>query len=174
VYWLYGIETKLTKELSLLFPQIKLHKGLPDNFEAFFKTSEGGGCIVIDDLMRELLDHSGLATLFSRESRHCGYSLICIFHNLFAPGKDRTTFLRNTHYICLFKNPLDSSSAYALGHKILPKNSTTFVQIYEHCCRDPYSYLLIDGSQKCPQVNRLRSDIFKGYQKVYVPKEWLL
>ena len=109
-----------------------------------------------------------VTNLFTRESHHRNITIILILQDLFSYGKQRKTFLRNSHYLVLFNNYLDKSSIYTIAQRIMPKRIRLFLSIFEKATRKPYSYLFIDGRANTPESARFRSDIFGTYQTVYV------
>lgn len=58
------------------------------------------------------------------------------------------------------KNPRDMKQSSILASQIMPKNSKFFNESFKDCTEKPWSYMLIDVSQQCPDMYRLRSNIF--------------
>jgi len=174
IHWIYAQDTDLTRILPYLFPKkIKLWKGLPLDFDQFLKDIPENSVIVIDDLQQDVSKHPDIVELFTRQGHHLKITVILMLHNLFFASKNRVTINRNSSYIAMFKSPLDLTPISAIGQKLLHKKSNIVVEIYLKACEDPHSCLLIDGTQDCPDVCRLRSHIFEGYQRVYIPMPWL-
>ena len=166
VFWFYGTETETTKRLRTEQKKIILIQGLPDNgFDDYLIPNS---LFIIDDLLLESVDNKNITSLFTRESHHKNITVILILQDLFSYGKQRKTFLRNSHYLVLFSNPLDKSSVYAVAQRIMPKNIRLFLSIFEKATKKPYGYLLVDGHQSTPESARFRSNIFSEYQTTYV------
>jgi GTPase SAR1 family protein len=170
VVWFFGIKTKqldALQNLNLPF-SIKLVEGLPDSFESYL-IPNANNLFIFDDLMQESVNNKTIANLFTRQSHHLNTSVIFVMQDLFYSGTQRKTFLRNAQYLVLFSNPLDSSAIFAVGHKIMPKRTSTFLNIFETATKVPNGYLFVDGHQTTPADARLKTDIFGIYQKVYIP-----
>ena len=146
--------------------KITLVKGIPENGFDDYLLSDS--LFIIDDLLLESADNTHVTNLFTRESHHRKITIVLILQDLFSYGKHRKTFLRNSHYLIIFKSPLDKSSIYTIAQRIMPKRIRLFMSIFEAATKKPYSYLFIDGRTDTPEGARFRSDIFGPYQKAYV------
>ena len=70
------------------------------------------GCLILDDLMKEMADMDLLTHAFTRMSTHQSVSVIFITQNLFYQGKAAsvaTTIYRNTKHMVLFVSRVDKS-----------------------------------------------------------------
>lgn len=165
VFYFYGVETSATTKLKNK-ENITLVQGLPENgFDDYLLSNT---LFIIDDLLLESVENKHVTNLFTRESHHRNVTIVLILQDLFSYGKQRKTFLRNSHYLCLFNNYLDKSSVYTIGQRIMPKRIRLFLSIFEKATQTPYSYLFIDGRANTPESARFRSNIFGPYQTVYV------
>lgn len=170
ITWFYGEETENINYLKRLFHgKINAVKGMPDSFDQYINPKLNN-LIIIDDLMQESSDNPNVANLFTRQCHHKNTSVILVMQDLFYNGTRRKTLMRNAHYLVLFSSPLDRSSVYAVANKVMPKRSQIFLNIFEVATEKPNGYLFIDGRQTTPNDARLRTDIFKPYQRVFVPK----
>lgn len=165
IIWFYGIETKQINNLSDIDKRITPVKGLPESLEEY---REQNTLLVFDDLMQESANSKLITELITRKCHHQNTSVILIMQDLFYGGTQRKTFLRNTHYLTLFSNPLDRSGITAVASKIMPKQTQSFLQMYERATSGAHGYLFIDGRQTTPARARFRTDIFPPFQKVYV------
>ena len=122
---------------------------------------------IFDDIDPALCDEkmkSLLRNLFSRLRHHKNISVCLLLQTLFDSRDSTLRFLhRNASYIVLFKYPRDVSQLrclvsqmYALGDKPKFKNMLKSLQ---NALAEPYSYLLFDCSQSCPDVFRIRQNI---------------
>ena len=169
VVWFYGIETKdLSKDKYLSSNNITAIRGLPDSFDKYIIPGKSN-LLIIDDLMTEVVTNRNVTELITRQCHHKNTSVILLLQDFFYEGSQRKTFLRNAQYLVLFPTPLDMSSIYAIARKIMPKKVKTFLNIFERATKKPYSYLFIDGNVQSPPEAQLRTDIFKPYQKVFIP-----
>ena len=164
VFWFYGVETTTTNALANK-ENITLVKGIPENGFDDYLLSDS--LFIIDDLLLESGENIHVTNLFTRESHHKKITIVLILQDLFSYGKHRKTFLRNSHYLVLYKTPLDKSSIYTIAQRIMPKNIRLFISIFETATKKPYSYLFIDGRANTPEEARFRSNIFGPYQTVY-------
>ena len=168
--WFYGTETQTIKNLKenkLL--KIKFIEGIPKNgFQDFInKKTDGHSLFIIDDLLIECSDNQNVTNLFCREGHHKNISVILILQDLFCSGSQRKTIIKNAHYLCLFKNPLDMAGIYSIGQRIMPRFIREFLAIFESATRKKHGYLFIDGKQTTPSNARLRSDILGDFQINY-------
>ena len=167
IIWFYGAETKATSKLRDY--DITTVRGIPDSFEKYLSSEKSNHLLVIDDLMTESVNNKKVTELITRQCHHRNASVILLLQDFFYEGTQRKTFLRNAHYLVLFPSPLDMSYIYGIANKIMPGKVKTFLNIFQTATREPYSYLFLDGKPETPPEARLRGDIFKPYQKVFIP-----
>ena len=171
VYWFYGQENDFTASLPKLLPNINLTliKGVPDNFEKYLDP-QVNKLIVLDDVMRQCASNHHVTDLYSLQCRHTQTSIIILLQNLNYHGSERLTFLRCSHLLVLFNEPLDQSLIYSVANKIMPRRPKVFMDIFARATSDPYSPLVIDGNLNTDNDLRLRSHIFhENIQYVYKP-----
>ena len=151
-----------TNQTIILWCRIFLTYGytrvLPDQKE--LHSSKSPHLMVIDDLMGECGKSKEMTNLFTRGVHHWGISVVFIVQNIFFSGL-RTARI-NTHYLVLFKNPSDKLQVSTLARQLYPRNSNKFLDAFQDATSIPYSYLLVDLSQNCPDELRLRTNIFPG------------
>ena len=168
IVWFYG-ERNETVDALEGYQGIKTVQGLPPDIDQYIE-DVGYGCHVYDDLQETASNSSQLANLTSAKCQHRKISWILIMQNLFHRGRERVGVLRCAHYVVLYKNPLDKTTARYVGDKFMPKNQQVFLAIYEAATSAPNGYLFIDGAQQTPDKARLRTDIFHpDHQRVFVP-----
>lgn len=112
-----GIPRSELWEINEMF---KTDKELSEDFPAKFKVlieehkrKKQKGCIIIDDLMKEMSQNDILMDLFTKKSSHNNLSVIYITQNLFFQGKKKnnsTTIFRNIKYLVLFYSKVDKST----------------------------------------------------------------
>ena len=170
IVWFYGEYNSTLKELEKEFgDRLLTVKGLPPNIDDYIDTSKRG-CHVYDDLMIQASSSKNITELCAYKTQHCNISWIFLFQNIFHNGKERLNLYRCSHYICLFDNTLDKSQIHHLGQKILPGKHRLFLKIFDKATSVPHGYLFIDGRQTTPKEARFRTDMFQGYQKVFIPE----
>lgn len=169
----YGVETKFVQQLrnnNLDIP-ITLINSLPDDFSSYIVPDQRG-LIIIDDLMQSVGNSKSVTDLFCNKLQHTNTSVILILQNLFYHGKERTTFVRCTNYLVVYKNPMDYTIPYYLSRKLLPRNTNLFLDIFQNATSRPYGYIFCDGKHTTPDNARFRTDLFNdGIQKVFVIKQ---
>lgn len=167
IYWFYG-QVPPKNELFLKLTNLQAVKGIPDSFDNFIHEGQKGA-IVLDDLMEQCTNNSLITDFFTKKSHHQDVSVIFITQNLFHKGKERITFMKNATYLVIFNAPLDSSEAFALARRIMPRKPKIFMDIYAHAVEKPHGYLFIDGHQETPKEAIYRTNIFDNVQKVLIP-----
>jgi hypothetical protein len=170
IIWFYGEKNKQIFQLkSHLGKKLEIIEGLPTSLDEYMRANEGPGCLIFDDLMHGVNKHEDISQLFTRGSHHRNLTVIYITQNFYSVGNTRKNLTRNAHYIVVFDNPLDQKIVSCLAQQIMPNNHKTFLSIYQAATKKPYGYLLIDGHQTTKPETRYRTDIFNGYQKIYIP-----
>ena len=113
---------------------------------------------------------SSVTELFTKGSHHRNISVIHIVQNLFHQGKEHRTMSLNCHYMMLFKNPRDASQINFLARQMYPHNAKYLQDVYKDAtAKPPYGYLFIDLKQETQENLRLRTNILKSEQQIYVP-----
>jgi hypothetical protein len=170
VLWCFGIDQKVYHE-TLANVDVTYHEGLIS--ESDLKQNEYD-VIVVDDLMTEKANDTGLCSLFTRGSHHLGISIIFIVQNLFARGSVMRTISLNSQIIILLRNPRDKSQVATFGRQVFPGQSKYFLESYEDATKECFGYLVIDLSPHCEDKLRLKSNIIprKGIFSpvVYLPR----
>ncbi len=126
--------------------------------------------LIIDDQAADCGDE--VVTLFTRLSHHFNISVILLTQNIFLPNPGFRTMSLNAHYIIIFKSPRSMDQITCLARQICPGNVKFFQESYQDCSNAPYSYFLLDMTQKCPEKLRFRSNIFpcdKNCTTIYLP-----
>lgn len=170
IVWFYGEPNSILKALEDEFQGklIAVH-GLPDNIDEYIDKTKRG-LHIYDDLMIQATSSKQISEICAIKSHHCSLSWIILLQNLFHSGKERLNFYRCAHYLVLFNTILDRSQIYTLAHKIMPRHQHLFIKLFEIAADRPFGYLFIDARQSTPADARYRTDIFQGYQKVFIPQ----
>ena len=174
IIFFYGIKIKqIAHSINDIDSKITYVEGIPNDFQDYISGDKTNNLFIFDDLMEEAVNHKGLTNLFTIEIHHLNISVIILLQDMFYSGAERKTLFRNADYLILFITPLDKSSVFAISHKIMPKNVTTFIKIYELATKPMFGHLLGDGHRLTPGAAWLRTDIFNQYQKVFEPVIWM-
>lgn len=124
--------------------------------------SKARGCLIFDDLMKELGQSGLLVNLFIKDGSHSNASCIFTTQNAMLGGSGRAgddvrTMYANTHALVLFRSPMDQGSVLAtlarrMGHKdmVAPLNEV----LRQH------RYVMIRGDQRTPDWLRFSTDLF--------------
>src|SRR5277367_3441523 len=148
VYWYHGGESDVgLKDRGYI---IKI--GLPDNF---FNSS----VVVLDDLMNEAKDHSGVTNLFTKLVHHNRLFVINITQNFFMNSKETRTRRLNTQYVVMFKNPSDATQIHVIGRQMYPGKPQFLSSVNRIVSKEPHSYLFLDLRQETSENYRVRSKI---------------
>lgn len=170
LYWVYGQDNSFVRSLNnntFGLPTTLIHT-LPDSFDEYIKKSKRP-LFVIDDLMSSASESTIITDLFCNKVQHANISVILNLQNIFYHGKERTTLLRCTHYLVIFKNPMDNSVPLYLASRLMPLNRKLFMNMFETATSKSHSYLFCDGKQSTPDEARYRTDIFnRGVQRVFI------
>jgi len=166
ILWCYSEYQPHYKEL-ICFPKVRLHLGVPSTTELKRDISQPK-LVIFDDLMNEFKKDDTLNRLFSKGVHHWNISCIHIMQNLFFPGS-RTARV-NSHYLILFKNPSDKLQVSTLARQIYPQNTRHFMESFNDATEKPFTYLLVDLTQGCPEEIRLRTNIFPGEVMLVYPQ----
>lgn len=155
---------KLFVDLQSHIPGIRFHNGLPEDFEEF-----SDGIVVLDDLMSEASKSEDVCAAFTRKSHHHNICLIILVQNFF--HKNLRNITTNCHYLCIMKNPRDSSFLGCLGRQMNGGRKNAVLEgAYEECVSSPYGYVFIDATQQQNDKHRVRDCIFPEGCTVYTKK----
>lgn len=128
--------------------------------------------MVIDDFAYEKKEISKITTIFTRISHHANISVFFVTQNLFE--KNLRTISLNAHYLVLFRNIRDSNQIKVLEKQIFPNDNGFLIDAYADATSKPYGYLIIDLTQNCGELLRVRSNIFlsdRGNNFVYISRK---
>ena len=131
-------------------------------FEKGWQTRpQKGDVLVIDDLFAESTKEKDFNNMFTKVARHREVTVIFITQNLFHQGGHHRTRNLNVHYLVIFKNPRDSSVIDYLARQAFHANRNFLINAFHDATDDrPHGYLFLDFTQNCPELLRVRSDIF--------------
>ena len=159
IIWCYGEWQPLYEKL----PNVEFVEGL--NFDI---DSGKNTLVVIDDLMHETDER--VSKLFTKGSHHRNMSVIYLVQNLFGKNKEHRTISLNSHYLTVFKNPRDASQITHLAKQMYPRNVKYVQEAFADATSQPHGYLFVDLKQETPDHLRLRANVLKTCQTVYLQK----
>ena len=159
IIWCYGEWQEAYKQL----PHVEFVEGL--NFQT---DPQQATLLIIDDLMHETDER--VTNLFTKGSHHRNISVVYLVQNLFGKNKEHRTISLNTHYMVVFKNPRDGSQITHLAKQMYPDKIRYVKEAFADATTRAHGYLFVDLKQHTPDHLRLRTDVLKPHQTVYIPK----
>ena len=101
--------------------------------------------------------------MFTKVARHRQVTVIFITQNLFQKGGQHRTRNLNVHYLVIFKNPRGNTVIDFLARQAFPSNRNYLIDAFKDATIDkPHGYLFLDFTQSCPDMLRVRTDIFNN------------
>ena len=145
------------KQLKTL-KNVKILKGFVKGWQ---NKPQKGDVVVIDDLFSESTKEQDFNNMFTKVARHRQVTVIFITQNLFHQGGQHRTRNLNVHYLVIFKNPRDNTVIDFLARQAFPSNRSFLIDSFKDATLDkPHGYLFLDFTQSCPDMLRVRADIF--------------
>jgi hypothetical protein len=122
--------------------------------------------LVIEDLDEQACSSPLISKIFTAYSHHLSFSVILSTQNIFRPGKERLTLIRNTTHLVLFPNNLDETVIRLVAQKVYIKDPKRIVTLFEQLTSKPYGYLSIWSN--CEKELKFRSHLSEDKQHIYV------
>ena len=155
IVWIYRYWQSMYDELArTVHPPIEFIQDIPHNLsdDSFISPNENN-IIVLDDMMSTAAKDHRITELFTEGSHHRNLSVISINQNLYH-SKDPTQ-RRNSHYICLFHNPISMDIITALSRQMYPDSPNKLMHAYRNATSKPYGYIVLDLKANTPDHARL-------------------
>ena len=130
---------------------------------------EHEGCIIFDDLMKELGEMGILLDLFTKMSSHYSLSVFHITQNLFHKGagkhsSDHVGIYWNSKITILFHNPLNNNPLWTVANRLVRKGSGELCNMQEHIT-EKHRYVVIHGGMEWPKKLCFMTDLFGSTPK---------
>lgn len=122
----------------------------------------GGSIVIIDDFMSEI--GKDLVDIVTVSARHNNASTFILLQSLFPVAKMARQISLNVKYMYVFKNPRENAQFSHLIRQVLPQDNRWLHEAYAEATRHPYSYMMLDMTQECPDIIRFRSSV--------LPSQW--
>ena len=122
--------------------------------------------IVFDDLINSESTPS-IARLFTVDGRHSNMSLIYVTQKMFVNDDKFREISGNSDYFLVFKNPRNAREIRTLASQMTP-GKMDLVNYYVKATEKPFSYLLINLTQQCPDQVKFLSHLFNAAHVVRV------
>lgn len=170
IIYLQGVQTKSGKALQKIFKNdMLIFNGIPTEQVLLpLCQTKKKTALVIEDLDQDACSSPLIAKFFTAYAHHFDVSVILSTQNLFCPGKERLTLVRNATHLVLFPNFLDLSVVRMIAQRVHPEDPKKFVALFEKVTREPYGYLSVWGN--CFHRLKFRSNITEPMQLVYEMK----
>ncbi len=165
ILYCYTSNQPLFDKMKDEIPNIRFHYGLPtkEDIERYGPPQTRHLIIVMDDLMRQVIESYAMSDYFTIKAHHEGATVIFVSHNLFQQGRYSKTITGNTGYFVLFENPRTADQMITLSKQVYPGMEGIIARAYKLAMeRQPYSYILLDMTTNVPDYLRMRGNIFPG------------
>ena len=161
IYWLMGTNEGESGDTQNQFKALKNVKILKGFEEGWQDKPKKGDVVVIDDLFSESTKEQDFNNMFTKVACHRQVTVIFITQNIFHQGGQHRTRNLNVHYLVIFKNPRDNTVVDYLARQAFPTNRLFLIDAFKDATVDkPHGYLFLDFTQACPDLLRVRADIF--------------
>jgi len=171
IIWCYGTPGSI-HGLKNEFPDIVLHRGLPNDNWLSSQDSSVPKLLIVDDLMHET-NNGFVSKMFTRTSHHENISCIVLTQNLFPDKKDMRDAALNTTYRIIFNNQMDRGQVIRLSARIWGNAMSQYLQdtLDDVKSTSKYAYIMVDNDPHTPDVLRVRTSIFPDDDDniVYIP-----
>lgn len=151
------------EKIRKAFPTAELICGLPDVSKLNLDLDTTPKCIILDDLMNDLLDSAEIVKLVSIQTHHSNITVIYTLHNFFANSKHGKTISRNLQYSVIFFNRLDLRELKIISCQI-GNNANFLFECFTYLMKkypNDSPYILIDGHFKSKMKDmHVRTRIF--------------
>jgi hypothetical protein len=131
--------------------------------------NRGGSIVIIDDYMSKIGED--LDQIFRVTGRHLNVSVFTLFQSLFPPHKLARQISLNTKYMHIHKNVRENAQIATLARQIKPQNYQWIVEAYHNVTEKKYSCLLVDFTQECDEMMRVRSGYLPEEQPMFIYKK---
>ncbi len=165
ILYCYTSNQHLFDKMKEEIPNIRFHYGLPtkEDIEKYGPPKTRHLIIVMDDLMREVIESNEMSDYFTIKAHHEGATVIFVSHNLFQQGRYSKTITGNTGYFVLFENPRTADQMITLSKQVYPGMQGIIARAYKMAMeRQPYSYIVLDMTTNVPDYLRMRGNVFPG------------
>ena len=172
IYWLMGTDEGEAGDTLKQFKTLKNIKILKGFLPGWQNKPSRGDVVVIDDLFSESTKETDFNNMFTKVARHRQVTVIFITQNLFHQGGQHRTRNLNVHYLAIFKNPRDNTVIDYLARQAFPSNRNYLIDAFKDATVDrPHGYLFLDFTQTCPDMLRVRTDIFNIDDGIIIYKQ---
>ena len=167
VHYYYGVYQPLFDKLERDYGVI-FQEGAPTLQEIDEICDGAPRCVILDDIMDQIVNNSDLCKLFTQYCHHKNLVTYFIMQNLFLPGKHSTTITRNADYFVFTRSPRNLVSITNLAKQVYPGNSKGVIEAYKDITQKPYGIMLWDLHAKTPIDESIFGNIFSDDPCIYL------
>jgi hypothetical protein len=174
IIFAYGIFQKAYQDLEIAYPNLILHRGLPE--ESYLDDEcdpSTHTLLILDDLLSDIANSKEMTDLFIRGVHHKNITTILIYQNIFYQSKYMRTISLNLSYYVLMRNYRDQGQIRNLARQMfLGNGARRMVESYMDCTSTARGYLLITNLTVAEEEDRLVTQIFPDDECLvcYLPK----
>ena len=144
---------------------VNFTKEIPQNLDP-----ERNSLIIFDDFLANRSKLKDICEYFIGAAHHYNASVIFITQNMFIQDSYFRTISLNSSALLIFRSVRIADQLQVLSRQLFGgKRGHVLPSIYSDACRTPFSYILIDLAQTCPDNFRVRTKILpdEGPEVVY-------
>lgn len=153
---IFKCDAEMCKELETFVKNIMERKA----------KAKQNGCIIFDDLMKELSNCEIILDIFTKYSSHWNVSVIFITQNVFYKGKNSSqnvTLYRNTHILILFKSFLDTTTLRNIASRISSTSNSKNLNKMLREIIERHRYVVIRGDMNTHPLLRYTTGYFSSH-----------
>lgn len=165
--YLQGVETLASKRLREVYKDSMIvFNGIPPE-QVLLPLCQAAErpLLVIEDLDQQACSSPLISKFFTVLAHHYNVSLILSTQNMFCPGKERLTLVRNATHLVLFPNYLDFTVVRMIAQRVHPTDPKKLIQLFDKLTKQPFGYLSIWGN--CHPHLKFRSHVTEKVQNIY-------
>lgn len=184
-YW-YNIHSSAVLKMESIFPNVKLHQGLPSSIlsdpSKYFSPRSSKSIddaspvglhnlVVVDDLALECAESANFTRFLTQCVHHLDISVIILVHSLFFEGKYRKLQMAQASYFILFRAPRSMGSLASLAGQMSLTSPNLLKYAFADICTKEYIPLVIDVHKNTDPELTLLSHIFPNQYPICVYQE---
>lgn len=161
IFYVYVYHQPFHQEL----PEVNFVQNIPGNLDP-----DRSSLVIFDDFLANPSKLKEISAFFVGASHHWNSSVIFITQNLFLNDPVYRTISLNSTSFIIFRSVRIADQLQILSRQLFGKNKSHLLPtIYSDACRKPFTYILIDLSQGCPDKFRIRTNVLpkEGPEIVY-------
>jgi hypothetical protein len=150
-----GHEIEIDEELTSDRRFSVFRRGIPEKSRFRDKRHR---LVIFDDQMNDINEQ--MSEFFTKNSHHLNVTCVFLTQNLFFANRHNRTMSLNTNYFVLRKHARAADQIAHIARQVYGKRSRILTESYSDACKQPYSYVVVDLTQSCSELHRIRTNIF--------------